>query len=293
MSRTLKRVPLDFAWPLKKVWHGYLNPYSGFQIECVSCKSSGYSSQAKLFSDQWYGDAPFDPVSYDAIPLQRNHPRIRENALRNVARDPGYFGVGERAIQSEISRLYDHYRAQWSRQLIQADVDALIKAGRLHDFTRVPHTEAQRELVKQNGRLSESNGYTPTAAEVNDWSLARLGHDSINRGVCIEARCDREGVPYVCTACEGNGHSWPSPELEKLYEEWEHIEPPVGPGYQLWETTGEGSPITPVFFTLEDLCSFAADNSNTFADFKATAAEWKKMLEKDFVIHAEGDRIFL
>ena len=27
MGRKLMRVPLDFAWPLKKVWKGYINPY--------------------------------------------------------------------------------------------------------------------------------------------------------------------------------------------------------------------------------------------------------------------------
>lgn len=46
--------------------------------------------------------------------------------------------------------------------------------------------------------------------------------------------------------------------------EWmrEMMEPPVGEGYQLWETTSEGSPISPVFTTLEELCDWYMENEN-------------------------------
>ena len=59
------------------------------------------------------------------------------------------------------------------------------------------------------------------------------------------------------------------------------IEPPIGDGYQLWETTSGGSPISPVFQTLEELCDWAAENASTFADCKATAVEWAEMLMPD------------
>jgi len=38
MGRELKRVALDFDWPLNKIWKGYVNPY---YKECESCKGSG------------------------------------------------------------------------------------------------------------------------------------------------------------------------------------------------------------------------------------------------------------
>ena len=37
---------------------------------------------------------------------------------------------------------------------------------------------------------------------------------------------------------------------------WQPQEPPVGPGYQLWETTSEGSPMSPVFATLAELAAW-------------------------------------
>lgn len=80
---------------------------------------------------------------------------------------------------------------------------------------------------------------------------------------------------------------WSSPEVMAASEAWEPSEPPVGDGFQLWETTSEGSPISPVFQTLEALCSWAATHATTFGDQRASADEWRSMLEADFVMHQE------
>lgn len=71
------------------------------------------------------------------------------------------------------------------------------------------------------------------------------------------------------------------------------IEPPKGKGYQLWEDVSEGSPISPVFKTLDELCAWAEKNATTFASFKATKEEWKKMLSDEFVYHKEGNTMFI
>jgi hypothetical protein len=60
MGRTLKRVPIDFNWPLNKIWGGYLNPYYSQRSSCSSCEGSGYSPDAKKFVDEWYGHIDFD-----------------------------------------------------------------------------------------------------------------------------------------------------------------------------------------------------------------------------------------
>jgi hypothetical protein len=48
--------------------------------------------------------------------------------------------------------------------------------------------------------------------------------------------------------------------------------------YMLYESTSEGTPVSPAFATLEALCVYAADHCSTFADFKATKEEWLRML---------------
>lgn len=62
---------------------------------------------------------------------------------------------------------------------------------------------------------------------------------------------------------------------------------------QLYENTTEGTPLSPIFDNIDDLCAWAAENATTFADWTATADEWKSMLMVDFVHHREGNTIFM
>ncbi len=38
MGREVKRVALDFEWPLNEVWEGFIDPY---WRQCAECKGSG------------------------------------------------------------------------------------------------------------------------------------------------------------------------------------------------------------------------------------------------------------
>ena len=64
---------------------------------------------------------------------------------------------------------------------------------------------------------------------------------------------------------------------------------------QLYETTSEGTPKSPVFKAneLEKLCEYAAKNCTTFADFKITKEEWFRMLSDGFVFTKRGNVIFI
>lgn len=272
MGRELKRVPLDFNWPLDKTWEGYLNP-NRTSKDCLFCDHSGYGPEAKKIYEQWYGNAEFDAAEYGATPLQPDHPSIVAFAKRNVEDSPGgFYGRGEAAVRREALRLWEMWHKQWCHNLIQADVDALWEDERLRNFKE-----------------------KPTADELNAAYMLGMGHDSINSWVCLDARLKREGIAdkKLCTYCGGEGQIWPSPEARKLYEEWKEYDPPTGDGFQLWENTSEGSPQTPVFETLDGLCSWCEDYATTFADFKATKEEWKKMLEGDNVHHRKGDVVFI
>lgn len=61
-------------------------------------------------------------------------------------------------------------------------------------------------------------------------------------------------------------------------DKW-YKEVPEGEGYQLWETTTEGSPISPVFKTLEELCEWCEKNATVFADTKVSKEEWFEILK--------------
>jgi hypothetical protein len=112
---------------------------------------------------------------------------------------------------------------------------------------------------------------------VNEAYMFGIGHDSINSDVCIEARCKRYGWETTCKKCGGDGAVWSSPEAEKACEEWEETPPPTGDGYQLWETVSEGSPVTPVFVTPEELADWLVAN-DTSVTKGTTREQWLKFI---------------
>lgn len=268
--RTVKRVPLDFEWPPNRVWEGYLNPHYGQSRECSSCQGTGYAERAKFLSDQWYGHAPFDPAEVGSQPMTTQTPAVRAFARRNVESAPGYYPSGEAGIEWEAERLSGMWNEQWCHHLAQEDVDALIEAGRLHDFTH---------------DWEQGKGWTPivprptvSAEQVNEWSIGGFGHDSINQWVCIKAKCAREGAPVSCSICDGECRVWPSPKIKAAYENWEMEEPPEGEGWQLWETVSEGSPMSPVFAAPDELARWCETNATIFAREKISCRQWLQLI---------------
>jgi len=251
MGREVRRVPLDFEWPLNEIWEGFLSPDSLDGVACPDCKS-GYSPRAQYLYDQWYGYVPFDPASTGSTPWRHDSPPVRAFAERNVGRSPDYYhGTGEAVIVREAQRLATLWNRQWSHHLSQDDVDALVAGGRLHDLT---HT-----WTRADGWKPKEPPVTPTPAEVNDWSLRSLGHDAINASIVIRARCEREGVDPTCGTCEGHATVEKYPGQRADAEAWEPTGPPKGEGWQLWETVSEGSPISPVCATADELAAWMSD----------------------------------
>lgn len=244
MGRELRRVPLDFDWPLNKPWQGFLNPHY-VAAQCAACEGSGYSPTAKHLHDQWYGKVPFSPEDRGSTPLTPDHAGVRAFAERNVASAPDFYGSGERAIVREAQRLCRLWNAQWSHHLNADDVAALVAGGRLMDFT---HTWSKETRWKPR-----EPAYVPTPQEVNDWSLRGMGHNSCSAYVCVKAECTRLREPHECAACGGAGEIWPSEEARKVHDDWQPTDPPTGDAYQIWETVSEGSPISPPFATPEEL----------------------------------------
>jgi hypothetical protein len=168
MGREVKRVATDFQWPLNKVWQGYLNPFYDHAHKCAACGGGGYSKLAKLYQDQWYGNAEFDAVKYGSTLMTTETPAVKrfvelqvDRSIREAAEgtamelEPGpgfkvkrngtrcfYTDNGrytrDEAILIECNRLIDIFNYQWCHHLNEEDVKALIDADRLWDFTHRP-----------------------------------------------------------------------------------------------------------------------------------------------------------
>ena len=101
-----------------------------------------------------------------------------------------------------------------------------------------------------------------------------FGHDAIDRWRATKAIIRAAGLPDdwgTCPIC--NGHAI-HPDDFAASEAWEATEPPEGIGWQLWETTSEGSPQSPVFASAEELADWAAEHATAFADMTLTREQW-------------------
>lgn len=277
MGREIKRVPAGFDWPLNEVWEGFLMPDRLSETNCEACsydreptimdhlfpaeaRGNGYSPYGNYLHGLWYGNAmwnpdrgwlPFHPERYGSVLLTPDTPAVRQYAERNVSSAPEYYGSGEQAIRREAQRLASLWNGMWCHHLNQQDVNALVAGGRLMDFT---HT-----WTREDGWQPKEPPAVVLAADVNEWSLSGFGHDSINAMIVIRARCEREGVEDTCPACQGHGSTEAYPGQRAEAEAWESSEPPMGEGWQLWETVTEGSPVSPAFATADELAAWMSD----------------------------------
>jgi len=214
MGRELKKVPLDFNWPLKKIWKGYTNPY---YVNCPDCKGIGYSLEWQTLRA--------------IISLLCNAADDSKTSKEYVSRGHvlNYLGI------NKLGK--DFYKI----------VEGLVPKEEEHFACGV----ICKKLLK----------------------LANLPEDWCN-----------------CKTCDGTGIH--KDYLEK-YEGWERSDPPLGEGFQLWESTSEGSPVSPVFQTLDELCKYAEANVSVFGNEYISKDQWKKMLEKDFVYFEKNGMIFI
>jgi hypothetical protein len=213
------------------------------------------------------------------VPLDFNHPLnkvwpgyLSEGFPSCTACDGSGYSPEARAIANTF---YPHQiggptadALAWHDKLGQAEVDYLVSKGRLSIWRDGKWISEPRTAADVNGR-QRGRGLLDT-------------HDGINRMLLVEFRCAQLGIVERCPVCAGHGDI-ATEEQRAEADRWEPTEPPTGDGYQLWETTSEGSPITPVFASLDQLCEYAASNCTTFGQEKASAEGWRKMLEDDFV----------
>lgn len=251
MGRMVRRVPMDFEWPLDKVWKGFEFPERLHETQCPNCEN-GFSEHAEQLHALWYGNRPFRPESTGCVPLTIDTPAVRAFAERQIERSPEYYGPGEAAIVREAQRMVTMWNGQWCHHLSQDDVDALTDADRLIEFTH--------DWVKGEGWQLKNPPYRPTAEEVNTWSLGGFGHDTLNAHIVIAARCKKEGFSERCGVCKGHGTIEAYEGQRADGEAWKPEEPPTGEGWQLWETVSEGSPITPVCESRDDLVEYLVNH---------------------------------
>ncbi|MFI1889827.1 hypothetical protein [Streptomyces jumonjinensis] len=184
MGHLVRRVPLDFDWPLEQPWEGFLLPARFSEEKCPDCELGSTPARDWLAAlVQLLMMLPEDRAT--------THPYITALA-RRPSRAPG----------PEIAELTTGL------------------AGR-----RGPFGHDSTDEWKAASKIIKAAGLDP-----DTWG--------------------------ICPACHGHASTEKYPGQRADYEAWEPTDPPTGDGWQLWETVSEGSPISPVLATADDLAAW-------------------------------------
>lgn len=254
MGRKLMRVPLDFNWPHNKLWRGYINPHwapcPADQVTCFNgSTAAGKWIDAIARFIAILGEDAAQESKADALRARGRifpHPYLKEFPLAPSYQLPN---IVSREMRDMTREQRMRVLAEYSRDQRTLPLGGDVMAG----FVTM--------LAKGDDITSHSGATYKIYKTLEEVGKLPEGWD-------------------ICPICKGEALD---PAVAEAYEAWKDEEPPTGDGYQLWETTSEGSPISPVFASMDALCTWAAEHANTFADFKATAEQWRSMLDKDFV----------
>jgi hypothetical protein len=136
--------------------------------------------------------------------------------------------------------------------LLMLSADDAVR-GKVHPyFTESPLYSTQGiavslDIVELTGGLAGRPHRTP------------FGHDACDRWAAVKKIIAAAGLKKswgTCKTCNGEGSVWDTPENKRLAARWRSKQPPKGKGYQIWETVSEGSPVSPVFGSPEELADW-------------------------------------
>lgn len=181
----------------------------------------------------------------------------------------GYLSPDWRSCPSDDCERGETLAASWLGDIARL----ILMLGEYHADARHPGHPYLDAVPFRPTRLPKANAAELTAGLAGRPPRA-FGHDAIDGWSATKAIIKAAGLPEdwgTCPACKGHAIH---PDDIEASEAWEATEPPTGDGWQLWETTSEGSPQSPVFATPGELAAWCATNATAFADMRLTAEQW-------------------
>lgn len=237
MGREIRRVPMDFDWPKDKPWKGFIKPHSR---ECPDA-ARGTCHGGWTNAGKWL----------DALC----------NLIALLGQEAAQSGPEYQAHFKRTGRVYPHpYLESWGqapRTQIPRDVVERIREiedqGARHRAFWLYSRENPPQLLPLDNELAALVRGLAPGEDLGPFGggMASYKIQKALRGIA--------GVPEtwgICPTCKGDGTD---PAAKEAYEAWQREDPPAGDGWQVWETVSEGSPISPVFATAEEVVRWLVD----------------------------------
>lgn len=243
MSREIRRVPMDFSFPLNKTWTGYLWPPELHEAFCPDCGGSG-----KTPSRMWI--------------------EVLCRRMEDVAHD---------IADQRRGRAMHPYLAEFTGAPDESDLPVWMGERKKKKDQGLPLWWETPEVLRP------SEDILPLMAPLTGYSEERLAGPmcgnswQVDRKLIEAAGLDPE-VWGWCVTCKATGGLEKYEGQRKDQEAWERTEPPEGDGWQLWQTVSEGGPISPVFATPEELAEWMSSPAYTWGASKHSTLSYEGAL---------------
>lgn len=219
MGREIRRVPVDFDWPINEVWEGFQTPEQYREDPCPTCYALDYHGK-RTFGSGSTPAAKWVEAALYLVGMMADD--IRAQSFEGTEHQFTQYGDDRSKLHPYLATLQSIN--VYERRRPSADIVELVSGltgretvsfGTGSDFAY----KAIKELKEAAG-VDEKWGWCPT--------------------------------------CEGHGAVEKYPGQRAEGEAWaeEDHDPPTGDGWQVWETVSEGSPISPVFADREGLIAW-------------------------------------
>jgi hypothetical protein len=185
-----------------------LNP-APWMIECLKCNpdycswgpyedymgKTGEGWDARIIKQTW---KDFGPWNLDALNEVVNFYFEIERSSDSCSLCSG---VG---LNQETKKIHDDWYSFDKEEWIY------VQDGkrRYNDLAWCNHiTQDEVDALWESGRLKFEFKEKPNAEQVNEWNRTNgMGHDAINKFICVKARAQRLGVYGHCESCKGDGY---------------------------------------------------------------------------------------
>lgn len=281
MGREIRRVPLDFDFPLDETWTGFLR--GDTTMACMACDGYGNHMGSKQLEEfcrrvvmvgECSSNLPEDFKPQRGTPLTEQQARFTEIGKRwpFTMSDPvevleGIIGEKLSEEHAWIVRRCAHVIGATHGGLYQQTAHYVWDENRKrttvsgqgpdNKYINFPHP-----YILEDGIKDPTRDFHEVVRKIpgirTDGFLGWDGYHNLWSAVAEQLGLEEKW--YLCARCEdGEGVD---PMAKAAHDAWEETPVPEGPGYQLWQTVSEGGPVSPVFEKPEGLAQWLVDNES-------------------------------
>lgn len=242
-------------WQIELLKKNPSYPHWGNGEDYMSKEGSGWDACVNLstWGEHWQLDEYNELVNFYFEVYRKNH------------ECPHCEGTGQNPATKQLADdWYDFANTgrRWCSKITDVEVEALVKGGRLRDLMDVNcfyDEEIGKWIGWINGEKQEiEKPVFPTAEAVNRWNDGKgIGHDAINRWICVDARAKHLGVYGHCEHCV-DGRIYDEPEARVALQLW-MLHPRKGCSRGVYIETIEEHELPEVFAYLKEAAQRNAD----------------------------------